>query len=218
MTATSRTLTQAPSSAPRALAARKREVTRDAVVDAVIGAIQEHGLDFSVQAAADRAGVTHRTVYRYFGPREALVDAVADRYETWLASQGIRPPQTVDELLAQVGALFELFDRSPDLVRAVAMHVLAGGQRTARSAARTDQWRRMFKDAAPHLSSQEIEPVFAICRTLAGSVGWYLLRSLSGLSGEESARAVRRTVELLVADLRRRDAAAARRGATRRER
>jgi hypothetical protein len=64
---------------------------------------------------------------------------------------------------------------------------------------------------------EEIEPMFAIARTLAGLVGWYLLTTQFGLSGEQAGRAVRRAVEVLVADLRRQDDKAARLAASGRQ-
>jgi AcrR family transcriptional regulator len=193
-------------------------VTRDAVVDAAIEAIREQGIDFSVQDAADRAGVTHRTVYRYFGSREALVEAVAERYEEWLAEQGITQAESIDEVLAQVESLFRLFDQRPDLIRAVAMHTLIGGERTALSKQRTARWRRIFEASLPHLPREQVEPLLAICRTLTGSLGWFLLTSQFGLSGEQSSRAVRRVVEVVFADLRRQEEEAARRAASGRKR
>jgi AcrR family transcriptional regulator len=192
------------------LAERKRRVTHDAVVDAVIQAIREHGIaGFSVQDAADRAGVTHRTVYRYFDSREALVEAVAERYEEWLATEGITQPETIEQILAQIEALFLLLDQSPDLVRAAVMRMLTSGERTASSRQRTERWRRMLEADLPHVPREELEPMFAIVRTLAGSLGWYLLTSQFGLSGSQAGRAVRRAVEVLIADLRRQEEEAA---------
>lgn len=190
----------------RPLAQRKREVTREAVVDAVVQAISSEGMEFSVQEAADRAGVTHRTVYRHFETRAALLDAVAERYEGWLAERGLTQPATLEEALGQVEALFRLFDERPDLVRAVAMRTLTTGYRTAPSRRRTDLWREMLRDSLPHVPSSEIEPMFAIARTLGGSVGWHMLTSQFGLSGEQAGRAVRRAVEALVAELRQQEA------------
>jgi AcrR family transcriptional regulator len=213
MTSVSRVATAAAVERRRSLADRKQRVTRDAVVDAVIEAIREQGIDFSVQDAADRAGVTHRTIYRYFGSRQALVEAVGERYEAWLAEQGIPDPDTIEEVLVQIETLFRLFDQSPDLLRAVAMHTLIGGERTGLSKQRTERWRRTFEAGLPHLTRDEVEPLFAICRTLTGSLGWYLLTSQFGLSGEQSARAVRRVVEAVIADLRRQEEEEAARGA-----
>ena len=210
MTTTSHNVAATPAAIQRrrALADRKQRVTREAVLDAVIEAIREQGIDFSVQDAADRAGVTHRTIYRYFESREALVEAVGERYEEWLAEQGIAEPETFDEVLSQIELLFGLFDQRPDLVRAVAMRILTGGQRRALSKQRTERWRQMFEAGLPHLSGEELEPPFAICRTLTGSVGWYLLTSQFGLSGEQAARAVRQVIGAVLADLRRQDEAA----------
>jgi len=212
MTSTVQPTTSASLKNRPSLADRKRRVTRDAVVDAVIEAIRERGIaGFSVQDAADRAGVTHRTVYRYFESREALVDAVAERYEEWLASEGmITQPETIEEILAQIESLFRLLDQSPDLVRAAVMRMLTSGERTASSRQRTEHWRRMLEADLPHLPREEVEPMFAIVRTLAGSVGWYLLASQFGLSGAQAGRAVRRAIEVLIADLRRQDEEAAR--------
>jgi AcrR family transcriptional regulator len=132
--------------AQRSLADRKRSVTREAVVDAVIEAIRDSGIDFSVQDVADRAGVTHRTVYRYFSSRQALVDAADERFERWLAAQGmITQFGTLDGLLGQIETLFRLFDGERDLIRAVALHMLVTGERTALSRERTAYWRRMFE-------------------------------------------------------------------------
>ncbi len=112
-------------------------MTREAITDAVADVIREQGIDFSVQDVADRAGVTHRTVYRHFEGREALVDAIGERFEEWLADQGITEPETLD------------------------------------------------------------------------AIGWYLLSSQFGLSGARSGPAVRRTLEAVIADLRKRNDEAA---------
>jgi AcrR family transcriptional regulator len=183
-------------------------------VDAVIEAIGDLGLNFSIQDAADRAGVTQRTIYRYFRSREALIDAVGERYEAWLIEQGATDPETIEEALAQIEKLFRLVDQSPDIVRANALRVLTGGDRTTPSRQRTERWRRTFEASLPHLAREEVEPLFAICRTLTGSLGWYLLTSQFGLSGEQAGRAVRRVVEVVIADLRRQEEAAARAAAS----
>jgi hypothetical protein len=76
----------------------------------------------------------------------------------------------------------------------------------------------MFEASLPHLPRDEVEPLFAICRTLTGSLGWYLLTSQFGLTGEQSGRAVRRVVEAVIADLRRQEEDAARQATSGRER
>src|SRR5512134_1076600 len=63
-----------------------RQRTRRAILEAMVDVIMESdGIGFSVQAVADRAGVTHRTVYNHFPTREALNDAFAEHVEQALA-------------------------------------------------------------------------------------------------------------------------------------
>ncbi len=184
-------------------------MTREAITDAVADVIREQGIDFSVQDVADRAGVTHRTVYRHFEGREALVDAIGERFEEWLADQGITEPETLDAVPQHVESLYRLFDMFPDLVRASALLTLTRGHPLARSKQRTDRFRRIFQSSLPVLPREEAEPAFAVLRGLTGSIGWYLLSSQFGLSGARSGPAVRRTLEAVIADLRKRDEEAA---------
>jgi AcrR family transcriptional regulator len=49
------------------------------------------GVGLSVQAVADQAGVTHRTIYNHFPTRQALCDAFSD-YVDELLGQGAERP------------------------------------------------------------------------------------------------------------------------------
>lgn len=196
-------------SARDSLSDRKQRVTREAITDAVADAIREQGIDFSVQDVADRAGITHRTVYRHFEGRDALIDALGERFERWLAEEGVSEPETLDEVPQHIEPLFRRFDMFPDLVRAAALMALTRGQPFARSKQRTGRFRRIFEADLPHLPREEAEPAFAVLRTLTGSIGWYLLNSNFGLSGARSGPAVRRALEAMIADLRRRNDEAA---------
>ncbi len=68
----------------------------EVLVDIVAGG----GLpEVSIQEVADRAGVSHRTVYRYFSTREALLEALTERVEGRMAARGgVIFPETVDDL------------------------------------------------------------------------------------------------------------------------
>ena len=56
---------------------RQRDRTRDKILDALADVIAESGgVGFSIQQVADRAGVTHRTVYNHFPSKEELFEAI----------------------------------------------------------------------------------------------------------------------------------------------
>lgn len=60
------------------LADRRAEVTRDAIRRAVVDLLEtEHPAAISVAAVATRAGVSARTIYRYFPNKQAMLDDVA---------------------------------------------------------------------------------------------------------------------------------------------
>src|SRR5262249_62319829 len=92
---------------PITLRDQHSELTRDLIFQALTRLVLDEGVhDVSIQQVADVAGVSHRTVYRYFSSREELLDGLAEwldrqmpkgldsyRPEEFVAA--IRPPHAV---------------------------------------------------------------------------------------------------------------------------
>src|SRR5687767_11789748 len=79
----------------RASAGSTRQRTRRAILEAMVDVIMEtDGIGFSVQAVANRAGVTHRTIYNHFPTREALCDAFSDYVDDLLGASSGAPEPT----------------------------------------------------------------------------------------------------------------------------
>jgi AcrR family transcriptional regulator len=149
------------------------------------------GIGFSVQAVADRAGVTHRTIYNHFPTREALCDAFSDYVdELLLASSGAREPTWT---LASIPRLVE------DLYRTLALHdrharayvMLMIGNRRPMSA-----WRKRSLMAEKLIAREQsgqvpLTPrqVTAVIRMFVSTMGWHLLTEQCGLSTDEAAAA-----------------------------
>ncbi|MFE6936219.1 TetR/AcrR family transcriptional regulator [Streptomyces sp. NPDC057699] len=70
-----------------------REQTRQRVVDAAIGLLTRGGRDaVTTRAVADAAGLQPPAIYRLFGDKEGLLDAVAEHgFTTFLATKHIDP-------------------------------------------------------------------------------------------------------------------------------
>ena len=64
-------------------ARRQRNV--DAALDALLELIAEGHVDPTVETVADRAGVSHRSLYRYFETRTGMLEAAFDRVMEQLA-------------------------------------------------------------------------------------------------------------------------------------
>jgi len=79
----------------------RRQRNREAVIDALIALVAEGENDPSVDAIADRAGVSYRSVYRYFSDRSEMLDAAADRAMQWIRpmlAETLTPCDVTDEL------------------------------------------------------------------------------------------------------------------------
>ena len=89
--------------------------------------METDGIGFSVQAVADRAGVTHRTIYNYFPTREVLCEAFSEYVDELLASTGrwTEPPAiSIASLPALVEELYRTLELRDRYVRASVMLML----------------------------------------------------------------------------------------------
>ena len=170
-----------------------RQRTRRAILEAMVDVIMEttDGIGFSVQAVADRAGVTHRTIYNHFPTREALCDGFADYVDELLgASAGIpEPPWSLASLPDLVEGLYRTLALRDRHARAYVMLMI--GNRRPMSA-----WRKRSL-MAEKLIARELSghtpltprQLTAVIRLLVSTMGWHLLTEQSGLSTDEAAAA-----------------------------
>lgn len=185
----------------------RREKARVAILDALAAVIIEtDGTDFSVQQVADRAGVTHRTVYNHFPTREALRDALADHVEAKLAQVATPPDEggiTVKTLPAMATAAYALFEEHADPIRACARFMLASGGPARVTHQRSLAVRKAIEQAAPpggFSPAVSSRGAAAAVRMFSSSIGWHLLTEHYGLSAKEaSATAAWATAALLKA-------------------
>ena len=169
-----------------------RQRTRRAILEAMVDVIMEtDGIGFSVQAVAERAGVTHRTIYNHFPTREALCDAFSDYVDGLLVASSGAPEPTGS--LASIPLLVE------DLYRTLALRdrharayvMLMIGNRRPMSA-----WRKRSLMAEKLIAREQsgripLTPrqVTAVIRMFVSTMGWHLLTEQCGLSTDEAAAA-----------------------------
>lgn len=194
-----------PGDAP-SLRERQRSLTRNAILDALSETIVDQGLhDFSVQDVADRAGVSHRTVYRHFPNRNALLDGLAEKLDALFGERDVPVlPDSAEEIAEGVRTAFDLFDEHRGVVRAVAIESLAAGAQPGSRRTRDRVFREKVEEAARGLPDAEARRASAVVRYLANSLAWVALTEQLGLGKDEAIRGVQWAVETLLADLRRR--------------
>jgi TetR/AcrR family transcriptional regulator, regulator of autoinduction and epiphytic fitness len=102
----------------------RRERNRDAVLDALVELTTEGADDPSIDDIADRAGVSYRSVYRYFKDRSEMMDAATDRAMGWIqplllnASGPVALSDPLDHRIDSiVDARVELYVQIADMIR-----------------------------------------------------------------------------------------------------
>lgn len=174
--------------------------TRQLILEALAEQLAQDGLqDFSIAQAAERAGVSPRTIYRYFPNRDAVLTALGE----WVDQQlGDLPyPQTADEILALIYLAFARFDQQASLVRALLMTNLG---KSVRSPLRVKR-RQSIADALTPLVA-DLDPVLAqgisaIMQHLISANLWQILHDEYGVSGHVSGPAVVWVMQVLLAEL-----------------
>ena len=109
----------------------RRERNRNAVLDALLELSTEEGGEPSIDEIAERAGVSYRSVYRYFNDRTEMMDAATDRAMEWVHPLLLQPPtaKPTDPLDHRIDAIVdarvELYFQLADILRAAMIKSLS---------------------------------------------------------------------------------------------
>jgi AcrR family transcriptional regulator len=175
-------------------ATRHTEATRKAIVEAAAELfLDRRPGGFSVQDVADRVGLTHRTVYRYFPTRQELMGAAAQHLAPGFAEDSFGEVSTVEEWIDGVEAHLARTEANFEIVRSVLVAVLASedlvpseGGLHDRDVHRWEVFRRQFQ----HLSEDDARRTFATLRHLTSSTTYVLYRLRFGMSPAEATDAI----------------------------
>lgn len=177
--------------------------TTDRILDALVEVILEGGLPgFSVQQVADRAGVSHRTVYRHFPTRESLLEGLIDAVEVRMAARGgVQEVPDLDELPSAARVNFGLFSRDRRTMEAAVRFGVGAAIETADRVARRKTISARVSAALEDLTADDASMAAAVLRELVGSRVWLGLTE-AGLDADDAARAASWAAAVLVDALR----------------
>lgn len=176
----------------KSLSARER--TRRAILEAMADVIGDaNGIGFSVQAVADRAGVTHRTIYNHFPTRDALCEGFAAYVDEVLlesSGQEIAPqPIPIDGIPALTRRLYGLLATRERHTRAHVMLMIGNRQPLKAWRERSKAIERQIAAQAGPQPAIDAKLVTAAVRMFASTMGWHLLTEQCGLTTEQAAAA-----------------------------
>lgn len=178
---------------PVTLRERQKGLGRRLIAEATSRVILRSGIhQFSMQDVADEAGVSLRTLYRYFPSRQDLLDGVAaiiDEATSELGFSTRSEPLTAESLPTINATAFRMAAQNPDLGRAWVVINMITGTRSASMRERDEVIRQVVKDIGPHLTPTELDLAFGVIRYLVGSIAWKVMTDNLGMDTEEAARA-----------------------------
>src|SRR5438132_10217774 len=180
------------------------EQTREWILQALTEQVADAGLkDFNIPRLAQRAGVSVRTIYRYFPTKDALLEEFA----YWLDSQigSAEAPSTLEELVKLPESAFAAFDEREALIRAQWLTPHGRASREVGRKRRLANWRKVLADVASNLPAEEQRRGLGIVLFLLSSRSWQALKDEFDMDGRESGKAVSWALRTLIADLRTRN-------------
>jgi AcrR family transcriptional regulator len=175
---------------------RHQDTTRDVIVDALVDILEHSGpFEFSFFELGRRAGVSVRTVYRYFPTRESLFDAVSARVNERV---GFREyPDDREGIVNLTRRLFPAFDREAALIRAQMQTGLGQSLRMHAQKQRTQMIVDAVKKTAPNLDAARQRQVGGAISCLMSADAWLRLRNTLGMEGQEAGEAIAWAIDSL---------------------
>jgi len=198
----------------RSLRERQGEQVRRAVLDAVVAQLDSTAVeDISMADVAAAAGISLRTLYRYFPDRPALLRAAGEHlYQSLGITFEIAGP---DDVSASFLDAARRLSTGPNLARAL-VQTTAG--RTARSTARTERMKAIRTALEPLTDAVDADTgrrATAVIAHLCSAASWVAISDDSGLDDDDAQHAVAWAIDVLIAALRTGPAPSLRRSAAR---
>lgn len=180
---------------------RQAQQARTAMLEAALAQLESKGVDdVSMVEIAESAGVSLRTLYRYFPDRAALLQAAGEHvYSTLGVPFDVSSPEEISTSL--LDAARRLSTR-PELTRAL-VRTTAG--RTARSGVRGQRVEAITAALAPltdGLAPDEARWAVAVIAHLCSSASWVMVADETGMDDADAQQAVAWAIDRLVAVLR----------------
>lgn len=165
----------------RKLAEHRAAASRQVLVDTLLQLLEQpRETDVSYREIAEAAGVSERTVFRYFENRDALRDAVIPSIHARL--DGIEPPHTLPELLTYPARLFTVCERSSGLVRSLLHTDLGRSILAVERQRRLDGIKKLLLTMVPQKQQSHVLEAAANIRHIVSGVGWEFFRFQVGLT------------------------------------
>lgn len=160
------------------------EAVRTRLLDAAM-TLCERGEEPTMRAVAQEAGISERTIYRYFESRDALFTALRPRF---VGRTGVPLCSTPDELEHYAASLYATFEANRELTIALVTAPWAAPYLARTRAENLKVLRKLLDDAYPDAASSDRAAAASWLRVVLSGTGWHYLRVSCGLSARALIR------------------------------
>jgi AcrR family transcriptional regulator len=182
---------------------RQAWLAREAILEALRERLErEEPEAISMGDLADSAGVSRRTLYRYFPSRDELFAAAGE----WIYGRlGITTEISggADAIAPSFDDASRRFEKHPRLVRALLRSTVGRAVRSPLREQRVRAIETALAEVTEGLSPRDAAHAAALIAHLCSSATWVALQDDEGLSARGSRAAIRWAIQTLVGDLRR---------------
>ena len=181
---------------------QQAELTRELIERAFKELLRnDHPDAITYPQVAEAAGVSLRTVYRYFPTRADLLEIAAAWFTELAGEVPWDDPRTVRDLATVLPQIGRLFDEHTNVFRALSEIELERPRRDAVAAA--------IADVSDSLPPNEVRGAEAMLGYIRSGRAWLVLHEQYGLAGDEIVATLDWAAGSLLDDVRRRNEAAA---------
>jgi AcrR family transcriptional regulator len=160
-------------------------LTQRTILDAAIEQLERAPVsELTMRAVAARAGMSERTMFRYYATHADLLDAVTD--EVTRRFDLPPDPTSVDALLAYPRALYARFEASVPLTKAALHSDLYDRVRKKNTQGRSAALQELVDRIAPARSARERMCAAMNMRYYLTATTWHYYRFYFGLSFEDT--------------------------------
>ena len=180
---------------------RQASIARIAILDALVTHLEAGDADVvPMEDLAQEAGVSRRTLYRYFPTRAALLAEAAD----WIRDEVLKLPVEIGDegIAASFRQAAERVADHPELARALLRTTTGRKLRGDFRRARVDALHRALALEVPGLTRRQMERAAPVLGYLCSSGAWISIQDESGLDAHHAQAAVEWAIEALLTQLR----------------
>jgi AcrR family transcriptional regulator len=182
-----------------ALRREQADETRTRILEALVRTMSRGVAEVTMPAVAEEAGVSVPTVYRHFGSKRDLIEALGAYV---LDKTGLMPNnvalENLDDLPETTREIYRRHEAMDLSIRAAMASDLGGSIRRDRMPQRLAFMRHAIKRSAPDLDERELERLDMLVVLLLSSATMRAMKDYFGLTGDDAAERIAWAAQTLI--------------------